>query len=145
MSDAVTADQRYDVVYLMLSGATTAARCPEILRGLVDLGFKTVIAVPTPFAKDGRHTPDVSYVLSAAADVAGVLKAGDTVILESTSPVGTTERLRDLLRNRQGFVERHGSARGALRQVVTFDEFHHEGGHAPAFFEAVDRRDVRMI
>jgi UDP-N-acetyl-D-mannosaminuronic acid dehydrogenase len=56
-----------------------------------------VIAVPTPFAKDGRHTPDVSYVLSAAANVARVLKPGNTVILESTSPVGTTETVRDLI------------------------------------------------
>jgi phosphopantothenoylcysteine synthetase/decarboxylase len=38
----------YDVAYLVLSGTTTAARCPEILRGLVGLGFATVIALPTP-------------------------------------------------------------------------------------------------
>jgi UDP-N-acetyl-D-mannosaminuronic acid dehydrogenase len=56
-----------------------------------------VIAVPTPFAKDGRHTPDISYVLAAAVNVAKVLKSGDTVILESTSPVGTTEAMRDLI------------------------------------------------
>ena len=56
-----------------------------------------VIAVPTPFAKDGHHTPDVSHVLTAAGNVAQVLKAGDTVILESTSPVGTTEQMRDLI------------------------------------------------
>lgn len=56
-----------------------------------------VIAVPTPFEKDGHHTPDISYVLAAATQVAAVLKAGDTVILESTSPVGTTERMRDLM------------------------------------------------
>jgi phosphopantothenoylcysteine synthetase/decarboxylase len=42
--------ETYDVVYLVLSGTTTAARCPEILRGLVGLGFKTVIALPTPNA-----------------------------------------------------------------------------------------------
>ncbi|MGG2383106.1 UDP-N-acetyl-D-mannosamine dehydrogenase, partial [Salmonella enterica] len=41
--------------------------------------------------------PDVSYVMAAARDVATVLKAGDTVILESTSPVGTTEQMRDLM------------------------------------------------
>ena len=35
--------------------------------------------------------------------------------------------------------------RDALRQIVAFDEFHHEGGHAPAVFEAVDRGDVRMV
>ena len=56
-----------------------------------------VIAVPTPFAKDGHHTPDVSYVMAAATEVAAVLKSGDTVILESTSPVGTTEAMRDLM------------------------------------------------
>lgn len=54
-----------------------------------------VIAVPTPFEKDGHHTPDISYVLAAATEIAAVLKRGDTVILESTSPVGTTEALRD--------------------------------------------------
>ena len=56
-----------------------------------------VIAVPTPFARDGRHTPDISYVLAAAGNVAKVLKPGDTVILESTSPVGTTEAMRDMI------------------------------------------------
>ena len=40
----------FDVVYLMLSGTTTAARCPELLRGLVGLGFATVIVIPTPNA-----------------------------------------------------------------------------------------------
>lgn len=54
-----------------------------------------VIAVPTPF--DANHAPDISYVLAAGEAVAKVLKAGDTVILESTSPVGTTEQLRDLI------------------------------------------------
>jgi len=56
-----------------------------------------VIAVPTPFEKDEHHTPDISYVLAAATEVAAVLKAGDTIILESTSPVGTTEQMRDLM------------------------------------------------
>src|SRR3954451_1083434 len=42
--------ERFDVVYLVLSGTTTAARCPELLRGLVGLGFTTVIALPTPNA-----------------------------------------------------------------------------------------------
>src|SRR6201996_9145017 len=42
--------ESFGVVYLALSGTTTAARCPEILRGLVALGFETVIALPTPNA-----------------------------------------------------------------------------------------------
>ncbi|HEX7711584.1 MAG TPA: UDP-N-acetyl-D-mannosamine dehydrogenase [Sphingomonadaceae bacterium] len=56
-----------------------------------------VIAVPTPFAKDGHHTPDLTYVMAAARQVAHVLKPGDTVILESTSPVGTSEAMRDAI------------------------------------------------
>src|SRR3954449_10031825 len=42
--------ESFDLVYLVLSGTTTAARCPEILGGLVGLGFSTVIALPTPNA-----------------------------------------------------------------------------------------------
>jgi len=40
----------FDVAYLVLSGTTTAWRCPELLRGLVGLGFSRVIAIPTPNA-----------------------------------------------------------------------------------------------
>ena len=54
-----------------------------------------VIAVPTPF--DENHAPNIGYVLRAATAIAAVLKPGDMVILESTSPVGTTEQVRDHL------------------------------------------------
>ncbi|MEZ5742242.1 MAG: UDP-N-acetyl-D-mannosamine dehydrogenase [Sphingomonadaceae bacterium] len=54
-----------------------------------------VVAVPTPFGEN--HEPDISYVLDAGRAIAPVLKQGDIVILESTSPVGTTERLRDMI------------------------------------------------
>ncbi len=54
-----------------------------------------VIAVPTPMLED--HTPDVSYVMAAARSIAPVLKAGDLVVLESTSPVGTTRKMAALL------------------------------------------------
>ena len=50
-----------------------------------------LIAVPTPF--HDNHEPDISYVEAAARSIAPVLKKGDLVILESTSPVGTTEKL----------------------------------------------------
>ena len=51
-----------------------------------------MIAVPTPFHED--HSPDISYVLAAGRAIAPYLKPGNLVILESTSPVGTTERLQ---------------------------------------------------
>lgn len=54
-----------------------------------------LIAVPTPFK--GEHEPDLSYVQAAAISIAPVLKKGDLVILESTSPVGTTEQLAEWL------------------------------------------------
>jgi UDP-N-acetyl-D-mannosaminuronic acid dehydrogenase len=54
-----------------------------------------VVAVPTPF--DKNHAPDISYVLAAGKAIAPVLKQGDIIILESTSPVGTTEALRDMI------------------------------------------------
>ena len=50
-----------------------------------------LIAVPTPF--HGDHEPDISYVKAATESIAPVLKKGDIVILESTSPVGTTESI----------------------------------------------------
>ncbi|MFY7865552.1 UDP-N-acetyl-D-mannosamine dehydrogenase [Roseateles sp.] len=54
-----------------------------------------LIAVPTPF-KDG-HKPDVSYVEAAARSIAPVLAKGNLVVLESTSPVGTTEQMAQWL------------------------------------------------
>jgi UDP-N-acetyl-D-mannosaminuronic acid dehydrogenase len=54
-----------------------------------------VLAVPTPF-KDG-HVPDITYVESATRTIAPFIAKGSLVILESTSPVGTTERIRDIL------------------------------------------------
>ncbi|APA71116.1 UDP-N-acetyl-D-mannosamine dehydrogenase [Janthinobacterium sp. 1_2014MBL_MicDiv] len=50
-----------------------------------------LIAVPTPFK--GVHEPDLSYVRAAAESIAPVLKKGNIIILESTSPVGTTEQM----------------------------------------------------
>lgn len=50
-----------------------------------------LITVPTPFAAD--HQPDLSYVKNATMAIASQLKAGDLVILESTSPVGATEQV----------------------------------------------------
>lgn len=59
-----------------------------------------MVCVPTPFtdAVDGVPQPDLSYVLAATRAIAPFVKAGDMVILESTSPVGTTEQMADTLR-----------------------------------------------
>lgn len=54
-----------------------------------------IIAVPTPVHAD--NSPDLSLVRTAAQQLAGVLTPGTLVILESTSPPGTTQRLADWL------------------------------------------------
>jgi UDP-N-acetyl-D-mannosaminuronic acid dehydrogenase len=55
-----------------------------------------IIAVPTPVQRD--KAPDMRYVESATRAVAKVLKEGDLLILESTSPVGTTEWMGEIVR-----------------------------------------------
>ncbi|MGK0268025.1 MAG: UDP-N-acetyl-D-mannosaminuronic acid dehydrogenase [Paraglaciecola sp.] len=59
-----------------------------------------MIAVPTPFkhSESDEHKPDLSYIESAAKAIAPVLQKGNLVILESTSPVGTTEKLAGWLK-----------------------------------------------
>ena len=54
-----------------------------------------VVVVPTPFK--GNHEPDVSYVEAATRSVVPLLKEDDLYVIESTSPVGTTERMARLI------------------------------------------------
>ncbi|HIC7210180.1 UDP-N-acetyl-D-mannosamine dehydrogenase [Burkholderia stabilis] len=75
-----------------------------------------LIAVPTPFT-DGNK-PDLSYIEAACRSVAPVLKKGDLVVLESTSPVGATEKMAAWL--------------AALRPDLTFPQ------------QAGERSDIRI-
>jgi UDP-N-acetyl-D-mannosaminuronic acid dehydrogenase len=54
-----------------------------------------LIVVPTPFK--GNHEPDISFVEAATKSVIPLLKKGDLYIIESTSPVGTTEKMKNLI------------------------------------------------
>jgi phosphopantothenoylcysteine synthetase/decarboxylase len=65
MTTVPASGERFEVVYLMLSGTTTAARCPELLRGLLGLGFSTVIAIPTPNASRVLAPRDLADVEGA--------------------------------------------------------------------------------
>ncbi len=76
-----------------------------------------MIAVPTPF-KEGKQ-PDLSYIEKAAQAIAPVLEAGNLIILESTSPVGATEKL-------SGWLQ-------ALRPDLHFPG---QGSHEPNMFVA---------
>ena len=70
------------------SGALKASLVPEVS----DAYF---MVVPTPFK--GNHEPDISYVEAATRAVLPLLKEGDLYVIESTSPVGTTEKMTDLI------------------------------------------------
>ncbi|MCO7516731.1 UDP-N-acetyl-D-mannosamine dehydrogenase [Pseudomonas guariconensis] len=68
-----------------------------------------LIAVPTPFKAD--YEPDLGYIESACKAIAPVLKTGDLVILESTSPVGATEQMSAWLAEARAdltFPQTHG-------------------------------------
>src|SRR5690606_35628832 len=54
-----------------------------------------LVVVPTPFK--GDHQPDISYVQTATEGIIPLLKEGDLYIIESTSPVGTTEKMMELI------------------------------------------------
>ncbi|CAA7386185.1 UDP-N-acetyl-D-mannosamine dehydrogenase [Chryseobacterium fistulae] len=54
-----------------------------------------LVVVPTPFK--GNYEPDISYVKAATEGIIPLLKEGDLYIIESTSPVGTTEKMMDLI------------------------------------------------
>lgn len=69
-------------------GSLKAATVPEVS----DAYF---MVVPTPFK--GNHEPDISYVESATRAVLPLLKEGDLYVIESTSPVGTTDKMKDLI------------------------------------------------
>ncbi len=70
------------------SGALRAMGTPETS----DAYF---MVVPTPFK--GNHEPDISYVEAATRAVIPFLKEGDLYVIESTSPVGTTDKMKDLI------------------------------------------------
>ena len=70
------------------NGMLKASTTPEVS----DAYF---MVVPTPFK--GNHEPDISYVEAATRAVLPLLKEGDLYVIESTSPVGTTDKMKDLI------------------------------------------------
>ena len=78
---------------MLLSAAVSTGRLRAYTRPSEADYF--IIAVPTPF-RDGKK-PDLSYVEAACDAIAPYLQAGSTIILESTSPVGTTEMVASRL------------------------------------------------
>jgi len=74
------------------SGNLRASNCPEEADTFI-------LAVPTPFihSENNSKAPDISYVETATRTIAPFLRPDNLIILESTSPIGTTERIRDIV------------------------------------------------
>jgi len=64
-----------------------------------------LIVVPTPFK--GSHEPDISFVEAATKGIIPLLKKGDLYIIESTSPIGTTEKMQKLIFESRSELEGH--------------------------------------
>jgi len=62
-----------------------------------------LVVVPTPFK--GDHQPDISYVQAATEGIIPLLKEGDLYVIESTSPVGTTEKMMALIFSKRPELE----------------------------------------
>ena len=89
---------------VVTEGLLHATRMPEPADAFL-------ITVPTPFKE--HHQADLSYIESACLSIAPVLKPGDLVILESTSPVGTTEQVSEWLAQSRPdltFPQSHGAS-----------------------------------
>jgi UDP-N-acetyl-D-mannosaminuronic acid dehydrogenase len=97
----------------MVHKAVTGGKLKAVLTPETADAF--LIAVPTPFLPTENESdipqPDLKYIQSAATAIAPVLKKGDLVILESTSPVGATEKMAEWLahvRSDLTFPKTHG-------------------------------------
>ena len=101
-----------------------------VIAGVVIVGdMRHVRAAPSPRRLHRLRQPEVEHLhraVGAHLDVRGLQIAMDDALL-----VRGFERVGDLLRDRQRFVERDRAARDALRQILALDEFHHERGAAP--------------
>jgi UDP-N-acetyl-D-mannosaminuronic acid dehydrogenase len=73
---------------VVANGSLRASTTPETSNAYM-------IVVPTPFK--GDHEPDISYVEAATVSVIPLLKEGDLYVIESTSPVGTTDQMTKLI------------------------------------------------
>ncbi len=87
----------------------------DLVKDVVNAGFLVaqtkpskadifLLAVPTPLEinEDGIPKPNIEFVLKAARSITKFIEPGNLVILESTSPVGTTEKIAELLSNESG-------------------------------------------
>ena len=118
---------------------------PVSMAGLVMVGDcdPCVAARRVLLGRQRLREPEVQHLhgpVRAQLDVRRLEIAMDDALL-----VRGFKRVRDLFRDQQRFVDRDRPACNALRQIVAFDQFHHQGANTAGLFEAVDVRDIRMV
>ena len=81
-----------------------------------------IVAVPTPLHSEDGQKPDISFVETAVRQICSVLRAGNMVVIESTCPVGTTDRLvGQIAELRPELVHtRHGGGRDGIEVSVAY-------------------------
>lgn len=98
---------------VMVKSAVTSGRLTADLKPAEADIF--ILAVPTPFNEG--HVPNLDYVHAAAKSIAPFLKPGNLVILESTSPVGTTEKVCQWIKEEHPELTLPGANSGSGEQI----------------------------
>mgnify|MGYP000382786486 CR=1 FL=1 len=92
LAQAQQVEQRIDSLQILIGQQTVLHLKASVKPETSDV---YLVVVPTPFK--GNHEPDISYVETATRSVIPLLKENDLFIIESTSPVGTTDKMTDLI------------------------------------------------
>lgn len=103
-----------------LDGLVQGVVARGLLRASLDVEAADVFVIDVPTPVSENNAPDISYVLAAARTIAPVLEPGNIVILESTSPVGTTEAMRDLLAELRPDLRMPGKVQGAADISIAY-------------------------
>ena len=114
-----------------------------VIAGVVMVGDIDALADIAPARIHRLRQTEVQHLhcaVRAHLDVGGLQVAVDDPLL-----VRRFQRLSDLLRDGECFVDRHGTLRDAIRERWALDEFHHQRRHAIALLEAVNLRDMRVV
>ncbi|MFB3390049.1 UDP-N-acetyl-D-mannosamine dehydrogenase [Flavobacterium sp. LAR06] len=101
-----------------------------------------LVVVPTPF-KD-RNEPDISFIEIATNNIIPFLKKGDIYVIESTSPIGTTEKMRDLIYSQRPELDGHIYIAYCPERVLP-GNIMHELVHNDRVIGGIDRKSTAKV
>lgn len=118
-----------------------------VKKGLLRAGTKAkesdvyLIVVPTPFK--GNHEPDISYIEQATKEIIPLLKAEDLYIIESTSPVGTTDKMKDFIFSERPDLEGRLNIAYCPERVLP-GNIMHELVHNDRVIGGIDKKSTKL-